>query len=261
MSLSGLPSTPPIQSIQRAAAIMRCFTEVEPELSVTELSHRLELHKSTVSRMLATLQHERLVERNPKTGEYRLGLGLISLAGVALGRLNARAAAQPYLDSLVKITRETINVTVLDGQECINIERAFSPQPVRYMGWIGRRTPLHCTASGKVLLAGMSPEGQTSVSPPPLSHHTDKTITDIEELTQSLQLVRQQGYAIVHGEYEDEISSLAAPIYNHLGQVIATLAITGPTYRLQEEAIKAFVEPLLQITQQISADLGYSGLK
>ena len=116
-----------IQSIQRAAAIMRCFTESEPELSVMEISRRLDLHKSTVSRMLATLQHEGLVEQNPESGKYRLGLGLISLAGVALGRLNARAAAQPYLTELVEATQETVNVTVLDGRECVNIERAFSP--------------------------------------------------------------------------------------------------------------------------------------
>ncbi|MCA9927120.1 MAG: helix-turn-helix domain-containing protein, partial [Anaerolineales bacterium] len=81
-----------IQSIQRAVAIMRSFTETEPELSVMEISRRLGLHKSTVSRMLATLQHERLIDQNPETGKYRLGLGVIGLAGVALGRLNARAA-------------------------------------------------------------------------------------------------------------------------------------------------------------------------
>ncbi|MCP4426604.1 MAG: IclR family transcriptional regulator [Chloroflexi bacterium] len=256
-----LRTTPPIQSIQRAAAIMRCFTEKEPELGVTDIGQRLGLHKSTVSRMLTTLQLERLVERNPDTGRYRLGLGVISLAGVALGRLNARAAAQPYLDSLLEKTQETINVTVLDEQECVVIERAFSPQPIRYMGWIGRRAPLHCSASGKVLLAYMTMEERTAVLPPPLSRHTNKTITDLAELVQSLPFVRQQGFAIAHEEYEEGTSSIAAPIYNYLGQVVATLAISGPTYRLEDEAIMAFVEPLLHTTQQISADLGYSGFE
>ncbi len=257
MSSSANPTTPPVQSIQRAVAIMRCFTEAEPELGVTELSKRLNLHKSTVSRMLTTLQQERLVDKNPETGKYRLGLGLISLAGVALGRLNARAAAQPYLNDLVETTRETVNVAVLDRGECVNIERAFSPQPIRYMGWIGRRTPLHCTASGKALLAGLTAEERTAVLPTPLPAYTPKTITDMNILTQSLAQIDRQGYAIVNEEYEAGFSSIAAPIRNHLGQVMATLAISGPTYRLEGETITTFITPLLQMTRQISADLGY----
>ena len=250
-----------IQSVQRAAAIMRSFTEAEPELSVMELSRRLGLHKSTVSRMLSTLQHEGLIEQNSETGKYRLGLGVIGLAGVALGRLNARAASQPYLNELVNRTQETINVTVLDGNECVNIERAFSPQPIRYMGWIGRRSPLHCTASGKVLLAYMTPEEQTAVLPSPLPRYTEKTVTDFEALTRSLEQVRRQGYAIVHEEYEEGFSSIAAPLHNHLGQVIGALAISGPTYRLRGETIHSFIEPLLQVTGKISADLGYTAVQ
>ncbi len=249
--------TPPVQSIQRAAAIMRCFTEAEPELGVTAIGQKVGLHKSTVSRMLTTLQQERLVERNSETGKYRLGLGVISLAGVALGRLNARAASQPYLDGLVSATQETVNVTVLDGRECVNIERAFSPQPIRYMGWIGRRTPTHCTASGKICLAYMTPQERTAVLPQPLPQFTAKTITEMEPLIQSLEQIRRQGYAIVHEEFEEGFSSIAAPIKNHLGEVVAALAISGPTYRLEGEAIAAFIDPLLQTTRQISADMGY----
>lgn len=255
--MSSTRITPPIQSIQRAAAIMRCFTEAEPELGVTEIGQKTGLHKSTVSRMLTTLQQEGLADRNPETGKYRLGLGLISLAGVALGRLNARAASQPYLDGLVAATQETVNVTVLNGRECVNIERAFSPQAIRYMGWIGRRTPPHCTASGKVCLAYMTLEERTAVLPNPLTRYTDQTITGLEPLIQALEQIRRQGYAIVHGEYEEGFSSIAAPIKNHLGEVVAALAISGPTYRLEGEAIAAFIDPLLQTTRQISADLGY----
>lgn len=250
--------TPYIQSIQRAAAIMRSFTETEPELSVMELSRRLDLHKSTVSRMLATLQHERLVDQNPDTGKYRLGLGLIGLAGVALGRLNARAAAQPYLTDLAEATQETVNVSVLDGYECVNIERAFSPQPIRYMGWIGRRSPLHCTASGKVLLAFLSEEERTAVLPNPLPRYTSHTITTREKLEQSLTQVCQQGYAIVHEEYEEGFSSIAAPLFSHQGNVMGTIAISGPTYRISDDAMNGFVQPLLETTASVSADLGYT---
>ncbi len=247
-----------IQSIQRAVAIMRSFTEAEPELSVMELSRRLDLHKSTVSRMLSTLQHEGLVDQNSETGKYRLGLGLISLAGVALGRLNARAASQPYLTELVEATQETVNVTVLNGRECVNIERAFSPQPIRYMGWIGRRSPLHCTASGKVILAFMTPAKRTAVLPDSLPTFTDKTMTAVLQLEQSLAQVCQDGYAIVHEEYEEGFSSIAAPIFNHHGDVVGTIAISGPTYRLADGTINSFAAPLLETTNKVSADLGFN---
>jgi DNA-binding IclR family transcriptional regulator len=248
-----------IQSIQRAAAILRSFTEATPELGVTALSRKVGLHKSTVSRILSTLQQEGLIDQNPETGAYRLGLGLISLAGVALGRLDVRGVAQPYLDALVEVSQETINVTVVDGRECVNIERVSSPRPIRYVGWIGRRTPLHCTASGKVLLAYMEPAEREAVLPLPLPRYTDKTITELDALAESLARVRQQGYAIVHEEFEEGFSGLAAPINNHTGKVVAALSISGPTYRMDPEEVKSCIDPLLQTARTISAEMGHIG--
>lgn len=246
-----------VQSIQRAVAILRSFTEAEPELGVMELSRRLGLHKSTVSRILATLQQEGIVSQNPASGKYRLGLGLISLAGVALGRLDARGVAQPYLNPLVEVSQETVNVTVLDGNECVNIERVASPKSIRYVGWIGRRTPLHCTASGKVLLAYMPPGERAALLPMPLVKYTEKTLVDMALLEASLAEVSRQGYAIVHEEFEDGFSAIAAPIYDHVGQVMATISISGPTFRLGPGQIELFIEPLLETTGQVSAELGY----
>ena len=247
----------PIQSIQRAAAILRSFTEAEPELGVSELSRRLGLHKSTVSRMVATLQAEGLIDQNPDSGKYRLGLGLISLAGVALGRLNARAVAQPYLADLVSISQETVNVTVLDGRECVNIERAASPQPIQYIGWIGRRSPLHCTASGKLILAHMTPEERTAVLPTSLKQYTPNTVIKIRELATQLDQICQQKYALVHEEYETGFSSVAGPIYNHEGNLLATISISGPSFRLGDDDFAQFLPALLKTCQKISAELGF----
>ena len=253
------PPTSPIQSIQRAAAILRSFTEVEPELGVTELSRRLDLHKSTVSRILTTLQYEGLIGQNPETGRYRLGVGLVSLAGVALGGLDVRGVAQPHLNTLVEISQETINVTILDGNECVNIERVASPKPIRYVGWIGRRTPLHCTASGKLFLAHMTAAERSARLRFPLARYTEKTITEAPALEQSLAQICAQGYAAVHEEFEDGFSAIAAPVFNHNSQVIATITISGPTYRLSVAEIEAFVQPLQQVAQTISAEMGYTG--
>ncbi len=252
-------SNPPIQSLQRAISILRSFTEQEPELGVNELSRRLGLHKSTVSRMIATLQFEGLVSQNPKTGKYRLGLGLVSLAGVALGRLDVRGAAQPYMGDLVELSQETVNVTVLDGGECVNIARTASPKPIRYVGWIGRRTPLHCTASGKIILAYMDPERRKQVLQPPLKAYTPATVVDLQQLETSLVEICHQGYAIVHEEFEEGFSAMAAPIFDHSGGLAGTLSLSGPTFRLGSGSIERYLSPLLETTFQISRDLGFTG--
>jgi IclR family transcriptional regulator, acetate operon repressor len=246
-----------IQSIQRAVAILRSFTEAEPELGVTELSRRLHLHKSTISRILSTLQAEGLVDQNPQTGNYRLGVGLVSLAGVALGRLDVRGAAQPFLNRLVEVTQETVNVTILDGRDCVNIERAASPQSIRYVGWIGRRTPLHCTASGKVLLAYMPAEQRQLLLLLPLPQYTAKTVTDLATLAQQLRQIKQNGYAVVHEEFEEGFSAVAAPVRALGGQVMATISVSGPTFRLDSDQMAQIVPPLLEVTGQVSAQLGY----
>lgn len=248
-----------IQSIQRATAVLRAFSEAEPELGVMDISRRLELHKSTVSRILATLESEGLVSQNPQTSKYRLGLGLISLAGVALGRLDVRGAAQPYLNQLAEVTQETINVTVRDGRECVNVERVASPRPIRYVGWIGRRTPLHCTAAGKAILAYTPPAQREALIQLPLPRYTDKTITDTAVLEAALAEVCQQGYALAQEEFEEEFSAIAAPIFNHRREVVGTIAISGPTYRLSPEHFATFVDSLLETSGKVSAELGYLG--
>jgi IclR family KDG regulon transcriptional repressor len=249
-----------VQSIERAVAILRSFSEAEPELRVTELARRLELHKSTVSRILTTLQAAQLVSQNPETSKYRLGVGLVSLAGIALGRLDVRGVAQPHLNALVELSQETINVTIIEERECVNIERVASPKPIRYVGWIGRRTPLHCTAAGKVLLAFRRREERQRLIQSPLVCYTENTIVDPAALEASLAQIQKQGYAIVHEEFEPEFSAIAAPIYDHLGHAAAAVSISGPTYRLAPGQIENFIEPLLETTGKISAGMGYQGV-
>jgi DNA-binding IclR family transcriptional regulator len=159
----------------------------------------------------------------------------------------------------VIVSQETVNVTILDGNECVNIERLASPKPIRYVGWIGRRTPLHCTASGKVLLAHMLAEERARILPSPLFKYTARTLVKPPALARSLDQVCRQGYAIVHEEFEEGFSAIAAPLFDHGGRVVATVSISGPTFRLGPGQIEAFVEPLLQTAGTISAEMGYSG--
>lgn len=246
-----------IQTIQRAGVILRCLMESDTELGVNFISRQVGIHKSTVSRLLSALGKEGFVEQNPESGKWRLGLGLLGLAGAVLERIDLREAASIPLRTLVSQTQETINITVLDGNECVNVESIRSPKAIQYAGRLGRRTPLHCTSTGKVLLAFLRSEERDKLLPDRLLSCTKKTIADRPSLEQALEQVCAQGYAVAHEEFEEGLSSIAAPIRNHTGQVIATVSISGPTYRMGPGRIEEFVKPLIDAATEISVNLGY----
>lgn len=250
-------SSSTIQTVKRIAQILRCFTESDADLGVMQISRETRLHKSTTSRLLSALRQEGFVEKSAETGKYRLGLGLVNLAGVVLERQNLRQAAQEYLRTLAEITQETINISILDGEECINIETIRSPKSIRYAGRLGRRTPLHCTSTGKVLLTYISPEDRQTILSQPLFGYTHSTITDSVTLRMALAEVCDQGYAISREEFEKGLVAIAAPIYDRTGDVIAALSISGPTYRMESNMLQNFTEPLLIAAANISSQLGY----
>jgi len=250
------PSTTAIQSVQRAAAILRCFTKADSDLGVTTISKELGLHKSTVSRLLSTLQQEGYVERNPETGKYRLGLALVTLAGIVLERIDLRTVARPHLNKLAEATQETVNIVVLSGAECMNIGSAASPRPIQYVGRIGRRTPLHCTAAGKVLLAHAPPEDLHTLLPETLPRFTQNTIVQRDILEDYLPDIRAQGYAVSDQEHQEGLSAIAAPIFDHTGRVQAAVTVSGPTFRMGPEKMGAFADAVRATAAEISAQLG-----
>ncbi len=238
---------------------MKAFSEEEPELGVTELSQRLELPKSTVYRLLASLQRGGLVDQDPETEKYRLGIELVRLAGLVLKQIDVRQIARPYLHSLAETSEETVNLTVLTGDgKVINIDGIPSPRMVRNVGWIGREMLPHCISSGKVLLAYLPQQQLERILAKGLPRFTDKTITDPVRLQEELNQVRQQGYAVAQEELEVGLSAVAAPIRNHEGTVIAVISVSGPSFRLSEK-----ISELAQLTKrtadEISYQLGYTG--
>lgn len=238
---------------------MRSFTESEPELGITELSQRLDLHKSTISRIVSTLQHEGLVSQNPANGKYRLGVGLISLAGVALGQVDVRRVAYDLLDQLALETQENVAIHILDGHECVNVYSQASPRPMRYANWIGRRIPLHCTASGKILLTGLSASQRDALFTYPLQAYTEYTITGREALEEEIDQARLAGHAYAIEEYELGFNAVAVPICNHTGMVVAALGLSGPSSRLNRQQLEAMIAPLSRTAATVSAQMGFSG--
>jgi len=247
---------PTHQSLRRAVEILRTFTENEPSLTVGEIALRLELHKSTVSRILATLADEGLVWHNPATGRYSLGLGLVELAGVALGQIDVRAASMPHIDRLAEQTGETVSVSVLRGHEAVTVAHVASRHSVRHVSWIGRRLPLRTTAAGKVFLAALAARGQDWMSPgPPEAGNLDRTAI-VPDMASEFRVIRRRGFATEVDEFENGSVAIAAPIQDATGAVIAALSIGGPAERFgPDQRLQAI--PLLRATAaDIAAELG-----
>jgi DNA-binding IclR family transcriptional regulator len=247
-----------IQSVRRAAALLRAFGSGAPELGVSELGRRLNLHKSTVSRLLATLESEGLLERAPGTEKYRLGPEFARLAGRADHFGDVREVARPFLVELADATRETANLAVLDGDEVNNVDQVSGPHLVRVGNWVGRRTPLHCVANGKALLAYLPPAEVLRLTAGPLAAFTRLTITNARALRADLARARQDGYATALGEIEEGLNAVAAPIWDAEGAIAAAISVSGPAYRVTPERVPELGLITRDVAQRISNRMGYT---
>ncbi len=137
-----------VQSLDRALDILKLLGS-EPEMRVTDLARRLEVHKSTAFRLLSTLEEHGLVEQNPTTEKYRLGYGLVRLASAVVGEIDLARASRPVLEELAARTSETVNLAILQGEQVVNIDQIAAPNLVVNVNWVGKQTPLHCTSMGK----------------------------------------------------------------------------------------------------------------
>lgn len=247
-----------VQSVERAIAVLKSFSIENPERGVGEISRELGLHKSTISRLMMTLERGGLLTRDPESKRYRLGISLIGLAAQVVSFMDVREVARPFLRRLADDCQESVNLVVLDGQEVVNLEQFIPPKrQVKNIGRPGRRMCPHCTAAGKVLLAHLGEGELDEILCAGLPKFTSNTIVDAGELRQELVQVRAQGYAAVTEELERGLNAIAAPVYDHTGQVVAAASVAGPAYRLPADILAHLAAQLKQVTAQISAQLGY----
>jgi DNA-binding IclR family transcriptional regulator len=215
-----------VQSADRALAILAAFSGSRTDVGVSELAGELGLHKSTVSRLLATLEARGFVRRDGE--RFAPGFELARLGGLAVGALSlTRLAAEP-LERLGAETRETVNLAVREGDFALNVHQVQTTHLVGVGDWTGRQAPLHCTANGKALLAfGGGP------LPSDLGQRTDRTITDPDELARELERVRERRYATAEEELEPGLCAVAAPVFDRHGECVAAVSVSGPSYRLR----------------------------
>lgn len=246
-----------IQSIERAVAILNAFSAEEPELGVTDLAERLQLHKSTVHRFLVNLEAAGLVERNRHTSRYRLGLRIFELGGLVLQQMNLWDEALPFLEGLVRDSGETGHLAVLDGGEAVYIEKVEARRALRIPSAIGRGYPAHATSLGKILLAHLSAEARDAiVAERGLARCTPRTITDRDRLGTELDLIRTQGFAVDEEEYEEGLRCIGAPILGHTGQVVAAIGIGGPVTRITPQRVGELAELVMSAAGNLSRRMG-----
>lgn len=250
--------SPSVQSVERAIDILKSFSIEEPELGVGELSRRVSLPKSTVFRLLSTLEASGFIAQNLETGLYHLGVELIPLANSVFIYSDLRRLARPHLRNLVTILEETASLSVLVDTEIIYLDQVvFSGYLIGRAGGTGQRLPFHATSAGKAIVASLPEEEMDRLLASPLPALTSATITDSDALRRQFAQVRAQGYATTFEELEEGLHSISTPIRNHSGAIIACISVSAPNYRLTRKRIKEISPIIIQFADQISQETGY----
>jgi len=244
-----------VQSVDRALTILGILARLG-EPGVTEIAAELGVHKSTAFRLVATLESHGMVEQNEDRGKYRLGVGVLRLAGATTARLDVVQEARPICRKLAADSGETVNIAVLSDRSALYLDQVAGQSALQSHNWVGQHIPLHATSNGKVLLSGLSSD-EVDSRLPKLPSYTSDTVTSRARLRRELAEVRDQGYAVAVDELEVGLTAIAAPIRNAHGDVIASLSVSGPTFRLSEPRVKELVPVVQDAADEVSRRLGY----
>jgi len=247
---SGEAGKTAIQVVERMMNLVDALAEQEESSSLKLLAEKTQLHASTAHRILNDLVACRMVERGDG-GTYRLGLKLLELGNLVKARLSVRDAAQSPMRALHKLTGETINLSVRQGDEIVYVDRAYSERSgMQVVRAIGGRAPLHLTSVGKLFLASDDPsQVRAYVTRTGLSGHTRNSITELSKLEDELNQVRRLGNAQDNEELELGVSCVAAAILDDTGKLVAGLSLSAPTDRIQADWIKSLQDTALQISK------------
>lgn len=258
MNNDGIARSATLGSVGNAARVLKSFTPNEREWGVTDLARRLGIAKSTAHRLLATLTDEGLLEQDPSSGRYRLGLVVFDMAAAAQS-VDLHEAVLTPMTELRNRTGETVQVAVLDGREVVYVERLDSPNTLRLFIEVGRRNSAHSTGCGKALLAFSPPDQLERILRNwRLTAKTPHTITDLQDLRADLAESRRRGYAVNRRESEVGIISVAAPIRDVSGRAVAAISVAGPAERLEPHELKV-AQATIECAALTSRRLGYRG--
>ncbi|HWG15980.1 MAG TPA: IclR family transcriptional regulator [Streptosporangiaceae bacterium] len=244
-----------IRSVDRAISVLELLAE-HGRAGITEIADELGVHKSTASRLVSVLENRGLVEQLGERGKYALGFGITRLAAAGTRRLDLTKLSQPVCEELAQRLGETVNVAVLHDRAVVNISQGFGPSAMAVQNWVGRRTPLHATSSGRVLLAHVDETDVERLLDRPLRRFTPHTTTSLTVLAGELERIRRDGYATSFEQLELGLHAVAVPVFDPRGEVIAAISASGPSYRLSRRRAEEIVPELAAAAAEMSAQLG-----
>lgn len=236
--------------------VLRAFTVEEPLLGVSDIATRVGLHKSTVSRILATLEQEDLVERDTTTRRFRLGMGVIALAGPLLANLDVRRVAYPVLTELSRRTGETAALMLWDGSEAVCVEQVPSSHQVKHTTPLGTRYRDAASSSVQVFLAGFDEGRVTRLLTTGRITHAALDHTAMDSYLIQLRDVEERGYAVNYGETSLEEVGVSAPVSDHRGERIAAVLVSAPRFRVSLEQANVIGEVVRAAARDVEARLG-----
>jgi DNA-binding IclR family transcriptional regulator len=243
------------QSVDRALTLLAGLAE-EPK-TLDQLAETIGVHKSTVLRLLRTLESHRFVQREG-VRHYRLGTALFDLAHRCLEERDVRRGAEPALRELNALTGHTVHLASYEDGEVVYIDKFESHHQVRMYSRIGKRAPLHCTAVAKVLVSDLpEPRRRDIAASIEYTKLTENTIVTPEAYLAELALVARRGYAIDNSEHEDFILCAAAPVRGPRGEVLAAMSLSVPQVLLDLDGLLRLVPDLLRAAEKASAECGF----
>jgi DNA-binding IclR family transcriptional regulator len=245
-----------VQVLDRSFRILDALAVANEELSPAELASSLRLHKSTIHRLLVVLEQQRFIRRTTD-GKYGLGTKLIEMGSRAMKQLDLGEHAVPFLRRLVDETGETAHISVLSGTEMMSIANVPGRWTLTTPSTVGRRTQIYCTSVGKALVAFLPDDrlepllGRLQFTP-----HTRRTLTSASALRAELIRVRRRGYAVDNEEVEQGLRCIGAPVRDYTGEVVASLSIAGPVFRVRKGRVAELSRAVMKAADDLSADLG-----
>lgn len=246
------------QTLLRGLKILELTASGKSNLPIRDLAKELNLPRSIVHRLIATLEGEGYIQKtNPG---YRLGTKLWSLGCAAIQGLEIREVARPYLEDLSSKTNELVALGVLNGREVVYLDKIDCSRAVRAYIPIGGRAPAYCISTGKAILAHRTDDELIKIASS-MKKFTDHTVIGIAALKKHLAEIRQRGYSINFGEWHEDLGGVASAIRDKDGNVVAAVGVTVPTHRLAKENIDQLGRLVMKAAATISDELGYGDLK
>lgn len=247
-----------VQAVRHLAAILRAVSQSPAPIGVNELARQVGLDKSSISRLVSSLEEERLLQRS-QDGRIRPGMGLLAISAPLMRDLGLSTRVRPSLVTLAERTGETVNLSVWSGTVAVSIVQALGTNAITHYASPGRSNPAHCTASGKVLLAFEAPEVIDQVLSAPLKRYTEQTVTDPALLREQLRKIRAVGYAINITEFATDVCAISAAVIDMDGSLVGALTVTVPSYRFGTERADEILKETLTVARDLSAQFGHHG--